>query len=658
MPELSSTQGGLAQPGGRPLLVFDGDCGFCRFWVMRWREKTGDRVDFQPSQALGAQIPEVPPAAFETGVVLLEPPERPGAPHRVIFGADAVIRLLEGYGAGVGRATAWLARKVPGVMPVSRWLYGGVSNHRMGWSRLTRWLWGRSAQAALPPTYHVANWVFLRLLGLVLFFAFGSFLVQARGLIGSHGILPVSRYLEAAHAELGARAYHLLPTLFWAGASDPMLVGVAAAGVVLSLMVFAGWWPGLALLGAWGLYLSLCVAGQTFMGYQWDALLLETALLSAFLVPLTARRVFGENSWVQRASRWLLLFLLFRLMLESGAVKWLSGDPHWRDLTALGFHFETQPLPLPLAWWAHQMPQPALKAMTLGMFLVEFLAPFALLLPRRLRWFGFWGLVGLQAGIALTGNYTFFNLLTAALCLLMLDDLCWPERWRKAVGWRSRLRHAEDELREGDPARPLPERLPDACTRAGRVTPLFWAPVAFCSLAIGGKGLVEMVVPLVGNGTKVATPGALEWVEKQVAPLRSFNRYGLFAVMTTERREIVIEGSRDGVEWLPYEFRWKPGDVNRRPGLVAPFQPRLDWQMWFAALGPVEQSRWFYALVERLLAGEPEVLALLENNPFPDEPPRWIRAQRYRYHFTRRGEGDAWWRREPDGTFLPPAALR
>ncbi len=658
MGELSSAQGGLAEPGQRPVLVFDGDCGFCRFWAMRWREKTGDRVDYRPSQAVAQRIAEVSPETFEKAVVLLEPSVTPGGERRVTIGVDAVVGLLEKYGGGVERVAAGLARKVPGAMPVMRSVYGAVAAHRTIWSRLTRWFWGRGAESALKPTYHFSVWLFLRGLGLVLFFAFSSLLLQVRALIGANGISPVSRYLEMAHGEVGTQAYHLLPTLFWAGASDRLLVAACVAGVVLSLLVFAGWWPGLALLGAWALYLSLCVAGQTFMGYQWDALLLESVLLAAFLVPLGARRAFGQRSWIQRASRWLLLFLLFRLMVESGAVKWLSGDPHWRDLTALGFHFETQSLPLPLAWWAHQAPQPVLAALTVGMFLVEFLAPLALWLPRRLRWLGFWALIGLQGGIALTGNYTFFNLLTVALCLLMLDDLCWPARWRKAVGWVSRLKQPEAELRDGDPARPLSEVVPLAKTRMGWGTALFWGPVALCSLLIGGKGLVEMVVPLLRDGRRVAMPAALEWMERQVAPVRSFNQYGLFAVMTTQRFEIILEGSNDGVEWRAYEFRWKPGDVNRRPGLVAPFQPRLDWQMWFAALGPVERSPWFYGFVERLLQGEPEVLALLEKNPFPDQPPRWIRAQRYRYHFTRRGEGEAWWRRELEGVYLPPAALK
>jgi uncharacterized membrane protein YhaH (DUF805 family) len=330
---------------------------------------------------------------------------------------------------------------------------------------------------------------------------------------------------------------------------------------------------------------------------------------------------------VSRVARWLLWWLLFRLMFESGVVKLSSGDTTWRDFSALDFHFETQPLPLWTAWFAHQLPRWMLRTATAIMFLVEFLAPCLIVAPRRWRHAGAFALIALQAGIALTGNYAFFNLLTAALCIPLLDDAAWPAR--------------------------LSARFAPSSTSAPEMKWPLWlfAPVAAVIVLV-------TIMPLIGSfRTGWRWPDPLASLQRTLAPLMSFNGYGLFAVMTTTRPEIVVEGSMDGVHWQAYGFRWKPGDPRERPRLAAPHQPRLDWQMWFAALGDVRQNPWFVNLLVRLLEGSPEVLALLEWNPFPRQPPRYVRAVMYDYHFTRWGES-AWWRREEKGLYCQPVSLR
>ena len=462
--------------------------------------------------------------------------------------------------------------------------------------------------------------LFLRALGLVYFIAFVSLGVQVDGLIGSRGILPVAPLLEWVKGQVGAEGYWLLPTLAWLDASDGFLRFLCFGGAALAVLVMAELAPAAALVLCWAFYLSLVSVGQIFLGYQWDALLLETGLLAVFFAPLGLRPRPGAPPSL--IAVWLLRFLLFRLMFGSGVVKLLSGDPTWRGLTALRFHYETQPLPTFLGWWAHQLPAWFQALSTVLMFAVELVVPFFVFGPRRLRLVACGSFLALQALIAATGNYTFFNLLAAALALLLLDDAALP----------------------GPPAAAAPAE--------GRPWPrlVLW-PVA---AVLGLVSAAEMA------GTFGIGAGPLTALQRAVAPLRSVNSYGLFAVMTTSRPEIEVEGSADGVVWRPYAFRFKAGDLRRAPRFVAPHQPRLDWQMWFAALGSCRGNPWFVQFLERLLEGSPPVLGLLADNPFPDHPPRLVRAQAYEYRFTtpaeRAATGD-WWRRQPKGLYCPALSL-
>jgi hypothetical protein len=465
-------------------------------------------------------------------------------------------------------------------------------------------------------TFILARRLFAAAFGVVFLCAFVSLGVQVRGLFGEHGIMPATEFLLQAGKHLGSGAIWQVPSLFWIDASDGMLVGFCIAGAILSCGIIAGVAPGACAFACWALYLSLCSVGSPFLDFQWDILLLETALLAAFWLPWRPRPAWTIETSGQQFARWLLWWLLFRLMFESGVVKLAWGDKTWWELRALEYHFETQPLPLWTAWYAHQVPAWLLRGITLVTFFVEMGAPFLLIAPRRWRHAAGIALAGLQIGILLTGNYAFFNWLSLALCLLVFDDRFFPQRWR--------------------------ERLPAAPTPA-------W-PAWRIGLALAGTTLAFVLsLPGFFNAFDLKMPSPL-------AQFRSFNGYGLFRVMTTERPEVVIEGSNDGVTWNEYEFPWKPGDVRRAPGLVAPHQPRVDWQMWFAALGDVRANPWFVNLLAQTLQGSPQVLDFYAWNPFPNQPPRSIRAVLYDYHFTRAGES-GWWRRERRGLYCPPISL-
>jgi lipase maturation factor 1 len=450
-------------------------------------------------------------------------------------------------------------------------------------------------------------WLFPRFLGGVYFFAFLSLLIQVRGLYGSSGILPISLYLKELRIEAGKDAYRICPTIFWFNSSDRALVGWSLLGTLLSILLLAGGPPVPLLLLLWLLYLSYVSAGQEFLAFQWDTLLLEVGFMTIFL-PLAA----PSPPLVVFAYR----FLLFRFMVSSGAVKLLSGDATWRDLTALCHHYQTQPIPNRLAWYAHQLPVSVQKLSTLATLVFELAVPVLALGPQPARVFCFLMMIFLQLLIFATGNFAFFNVLAMVLTLPLLDD--------SLVGAYVNLPAAS-----------------------------VYQPAAWVVSAIFGIFL------LLNLGQLVLLWYRLHWLHRLLAKLSPFmisNHYGLFAVMTTSRFEFVFEGSQDGNDWQEYEFRWKPGDPKRAPRQAAPHQPRLDWQMWFAALQPNYVEPWLKNLIVRLLEGSPAVLALLDRNPLPETPPKFIRLTVYRYSFTdaatRRSQG-LWWNRSLAGRFKP-----
>jgi len=568
-------------------------------------------VDYAPSQEVAGRFPEIPKERFARAFQLI-------LPDREVLGGAEAVAALAGQEAGHG---PWLAlyRRVPGAAPLAELAYRLIASHRPAAMAVTRLLWGRSV---LKPTYSAATALFLRLLGLCYLAAFLSLWVQVDGLIGANGVLPIAPLLDWVRAHAGGDRYWLLPTLSWISSSDAALHLQCAAGTGAALLLLAGLAPAWSAAAAWLLYLSLSVAGQTFLEFQWDFLLTETGLLAIFLAPPSRWRLRSGLS-TPRLARFLLVWLLFRLMLSSGAVKLGSGDAAWRSLTALRVHYETQPLPPWTAWFAHQLPAAFQTLSCVFLFFVELVVPFLFFAPRRLRLFACGLTILLQILIAATGNYAFFNVLTISLAVLLLDDAAFPKRWRDA-----------------------------ASSGAGRGGWPRWILVPAAAILLAASA-----VPFLASvGLRGAIPGPLAAVYRAVEPLRSANGYGLFAVMTMQRPEIVLEGSEDGASWKPYEFRWKPGDPRRRPRFVAPHQPRLDWQMWFAALGDYRANPWLVSTMARLREGSPQVLSLLAVNPFPAQPPRFVRAVLYDYRFTsaeeRRRTG-AWWQRELRGLYAP-----
>jgi predicted DCC family thiol-disulfide oxidoreductase YuxK len=595
----------VAAPPDRPVVVFDGDCGFCRFWIAKWRHRTGHTVEYQPFQDphIPQRFPEIPRDQFARAVQLIE------TDGRVSGAAEAVARLLALSGKG---SVLWAYEHLPGIAPVTERTYRLIADHRPLGTAVTTLFWGRRTE---PSTYARTSWLFLRALGIVYLIAFWSLGVQIVGLSGHEGILPADSYLAAVRGATGVERFWLFPTLAWASVSDASLRAMCIGGAALASLLVVGVLPSLVLPLLWLTYLSLTVVCREFLFYQWDALLLETGFLAIFLAPLTARDRLRTLADPPRVVVGLLLWLLFRVMVGSGAVKLASGDPTWHNLTALAFHFETQPIPTPLAWYAHWLPLWFLKGATVLLFVTEIVVPYLIPTPRRLRAIAFVLLCGLQGLIALTGNYAFFNLLTAALCLFLLDD--------GVLGNWGRIQSSPDVKHR---------------VRRGLVllVAIVTVPVSVVTFA--------RVIGIDPPGSVLVDPLA-----NLIAPFRSVNGYGLFAVMTTTRPEIVLEGSEDGAIWMEYEFKYKAGDVRRPPPWVAPHQPRLDWQMWFAALGEFEGEPWFRNFCVRLLEADADVLQLLERDPFRGRKPRQLRAVLYRYRFSdlatyRRDR--VWWTRE------------
>ena len=593
----------------RPQLLYDGDCGFCAYWAHYWQKLTGDSVEYRPYQQVLTQYPTISEAEFQRAVQFIAPGGRRAS------GAEAsFLTLAHAPGKGF-----WLAlyRYLPGFAPVSELAYAFIAKRRPAFFRMSLMLWGRNHE---PPRYELVSFLFLRLFGLITLCAFVSFAVQAQGLIGSRGILPLSELVDALVPRLGLTRFVLMPMVFWLNDSDLAIQAVCWGGAALSLMLVLNLLPRLSLVLIYALYLSLLYAGQTFMTFQWDTFLLETAIAALLMT-------FSPTTGV-----WLARWLLFRFMFMSGVVKLISGDPNWRNLSALSYHFLTQPLPTPLAWYAASLPAQVLKAATGAMFLVELVLPFLIFCPRRLRFAAAFGILTLQSSILLTGNYNWFNLQTMLLCLPLIDDA--------ALG------------------RILPLRL----LAFARARANARAPRRAVTIVVNAVALLMVALSLVQMDERFggSPPEAAQAIDDAFEPFHIVSPYGLFAVMTTTRNEIIVEGSDDGVQWREYEFRYKPGDVNRRPQWNIPHQPRLDWQMWFAALDDPQRLPWFSRFLERLLENEPSVTALLEKNPFPDKPPTYVRAEFYDYTFAGADHHAAgrWWNRRLAGLYFPEAHLK
>src|SRR5438874_743547 len=409
----------VANPPPQPLLIWDGDCDFCWLWIERWREMTAGKVDYTTYQEAADRFPEVPVDEFNRSVAFIQ------TSGTVLFAAEAVYRSL-----AYRRSQEWLAWSydhVLGFAALSETGYGLIARHRNFASAVTLLLWGQDVRR---PTYVWAQRWFLHALGVIYLIAFVSLWVQVDGLFGNNGISPVSQFLPAVRRQLGPDAYTLLPTLCWFSSSNAFLHFLCGSGVLCSLLLIFGIAPAVSLVALFVLYLSLTVAGQVFFNFQWDVLLLETGFLSIFFAPwrLWPRRLPRRGSTipvtarVSRVGLFLLKAVLFKLMLMSGVVKLTSGDDSWWNLTALDYHYWSQPLPTVFGWWADKSTEWFKHFSVAFCLVVEIIVPFFIWAPRRPRLIAAGLLIFLQLVIAITGTYCFFNLLTIALCVLLIDD--------------------------------------------------------------------------------------------------------------------------------------------------------------------------------------------------------------------------------------------
>ncbi|KRT53675.1 Lipase maturation factor [endosymbiont of Ridgeia piscesae] len=469
--------------------------------------------------------------------------------------------------------------------------------------------------------YRLISRLFIKLLALIYLAAFYSLSGQIVGLVGSNGILPFQELLRNSFAAQGYAAWWQIPNIFWLSSHDGALQAASWAGSLCALLLLAGIRPRAMLVLLFVIYLSLTQAGQFFLNFQWDYLLLEVGFLSIFLVDRPTRLVIFLFHW-----------LLFRLRLLSGLSKILSGDPSWGSLTTLEYYFETQPLPHIGAWYAHQLPEGLLMTATALVLFSELLLPFFIFLPRPFRIFAALSTILVQIGIIATSNHNFINLLTILLCLFLLDDhfvrRLLPAKWRTA-------------------SPPLPQH-----SGHSRFVPLISGLTAgfilLVSLSLGyqmisGRSLPEPLASIALTGHQFGLG----------------NVYHVFPTMQRERHELRIEGSQDGIEWHAYRFRYKPGPLDRQPAFIIPHQPRLDWMVWFVPTQAPEMLYWFDRLMLRLWKNTPEVTGLLAHNPFSDRPPRYLRVLVYRYRFTsgqERLESGNWWRADYLGQFpnTPP----
>ncbi len=510
--------------------------------------------------------------------------------------------------------------------------------------RIFLYLFGSEGGAG---SYLISRWLFLRALGLIYFSAFFALLFQVKGLIGTQGILPAAEYLEGGR-RLGALRFWYAPTLLWVSSSDHMLMVLMWAGLAASVLLIANVWPRAMLLACFVCFLSFVGAAQDFAGYQSDGMLLEAGFISLFLAPSGLLPGWGARRPAARAAILLLLWEWFRIYFESGAVKLLSGDPTWRNLTAMYEYYQNGPLPTWIGWYAEQLPhwfQRGAAGATLGMELALVWMAF---LPRRWRIACFFVVTAWQIGVIATANYAFLNYLVLVLAVLLLDD----EFLRKFVPahWRTK-RITEDT--EGKREHGWGEVGADADGGVGMVR----------GRRVLGMGVTAVALTWVAYATTVLMV-RMFWQQAPLPtapaavlePFRIANQYGLFAVMTPHRYEIEFQGSNDGQNWTAYAFRYKPQEVHERPRIYAPYQPRFDWNLWFASLGGWMQNPIVPRTEELLLESDRDVLGLFRADPFGGSPPKYVRAVLWQYWFSdaeEKREQGVWWRRQYLGTYAP-----
>ena len=492
-----------------------------------------------------------------------------------------------------------------------------------------------------PTDRLIPRWIFLRCFGLIFFSAFYPLLFQIRGLIGPNGILPAQVYLEAvAQSNFADVRYWFAPTVLWLSSGPHMLLVLCWIGMVASLALAFNFWPRGMLAICFICYLSFIAAAQDFSSYQSDGMLLEAGFISLFFAPAGFRPRWGEHSRPSRASLFLLQWEWFRIYFESGLVKLASGDPQWRHLTAMDEYYQNGPLPTWIGWYVQHLPHWFHWSSALGTLVMELGLVWMLFLPRRFRIICFYIVTLWQLPVILTANYTFLNYLVLVLGFLLLDDgLLAPQ-----LGHRFAIGSTPDLTTAGADDDDMRSRLRRHASALKLAVTSVILTCIFYVTAVQLIWIVWRTAPL------PRSPVVL------LAPFRIANQYGLFATMTRGRYEIEFQGSNDGQNWIAYPFKYKPQKLNEAPKLYAPYQPRFDWNLWFASLGTYRDNMFVVSAEERLLNNDPQVLALFAGNPFGASPPKQIRAVLWQYWFTSMAEKRAtgnWWRREYLGTYAP-----
>ena len=487
------------------------------------------------------------------------------------------------------------------------------------------------------------RWIFLRALGLIYYSAFFSLAFQIRGLIGPHGILPAGEYLQALAERFGHAGYWYAPTLLWISSNSRMLTGICWVGMIASLLLVLNFWPRGMLAVCFLCFLSFVSASQDFSAYQSDGMLLEAGFIAMYFAPAGFRPGWGEASPPSRASLFLLIWEGFRIYFESGVAKIMGGDPQWRNFTALDEYYQNGPLPTWIGWYMQHLPHWFHAATAFVTLALELGLAWMMFLPRRFRILCFFVVTIWQIGIILSANYTFLNYLVLALGFLLLDDRFLPPYlpgfWKRSFLAAKEAKPLGEPRAEKDWRKKLRAQF-SALKLAFTAVMLTW--IFYVTLA----EMVWMVKPLPFPTSPVS---ALE-------PFRIANRYGLFAGMTRGRYEIEFQGSDDGQTWVVYPFRFKPQDPSKAPGIYAPYQPRFDWNLWFASLSSWRQEPIVVRTEQSLLRGDGDVLLLFAGNPFPHAPPQQVRCVIWQYRFTtpaeKRSQG-MWWKRQQLGLYAP-----
>jgi lipase maturation factor 1 len=460
---------------------------------------------------------------------------------------------------------------------------------------------------------------FFKGLSVVYFISFLSLLSQADGLFSSNGIIPISSYITYLKEVLGDDCYLKVPTIFYVFSGDIFIKLCISLGLLFSMLLFFGRSTLLCLTSLLILYISIVNVGQSFLSFQWDVLLIECGFIAVLMAPVRiGRKVFNNSPAVFLT--WALRVLLFRVMIASALVKWGSGDINWHNFTALDFHYWTQPLPHFISWYVDKLPSSIHKLSVILMFVIEAIIPFFIFLGRTPRRVAGYSFIALMVIIFCTGNYGYFNILIIVMCINLLNK-------------------SSDED-----------------------TPLFEYNLNWLS-----KNIIPILLILLGLSLELSRFTPINFIQKSLAPISKsiqpyhlVNGYGLFANMTTSRREIIIEGSMDGNHWESYEFKFKPGNLKRAPQWVQPHQPRLDWQMWFASLSTYDRQAWYMNFLFRLLQNEQSVTSLLLTNPFKKNAPKYIRSQLFEYSFNSydnwKMTGE-WWSRKYIGAYAPTVEL-